>query len=76
MQITKQQRERMKPMEGGREQEMDELWRDCGDPHNDTWLYQSYFSEEESVWSDELIEVRIWLGRKEKLRAANMHAEV
>lgn len=40
-----------KAMKGGREREMDELWSDCGELHNYTLLYQSYFDEKESASS-------------------------
>lgn len=36
MQISGQDRERVKAMKGGRKPEMDELWRDCGELHNYT----------------------------------------
>lgn len=36
MQISGQDMERVKAMKGGREQAMDELWRDCGELHNYT----------------------------------------
>ena len=51
MQIGGQDGERVKAMKGGREREMDELWRDCGELRNYTWLYQSFFNEKESACS-------------------------
>lgn len=51
MQISGQDMERVKAMKGGRERGMDELWRNCGELHYYTWLYQSYFTEKESAYS-------------------------